>query len=158
MDQIDRKLLQILSQNAAATATEMVPQVNLSIPAINKRIQKLQKSGVIRRFTIQVDPAKVGKPICAFILVVLRHSSGMDSLLEYIQSDPDILECYGVTGEYDYMLKVCTADVAALQKKINHLKKVSGVAKSHTMMTMMEYKNDVSALPDTLQEGKETLL
>lgn len=158
MDQIDRKLLQILSQNAAATATEMVPQVNLSIPAINKRIQKLQKSGVIRRFTIQVEPAKVGKPICAFILVVLHRSSHMDSLMEYIQSDPDILECYGITGEYDYLLKVCTADVASLQKKINHLKKVSGVVKSHTMMTLMEYKNNVSALPDTEQEGKETPL
>lgn len=158
MDQIDRKLLQILSQNAAATATEMVPQVNLSIPAINKRIQKLQKSGVIRRFTVQVEPAKVGKPICAFILVVLHRSSQMDSLMEYIQSDPDILECYGITGEYDYMLKVCTADVASLQKKINHLKKVSGVVKSHTMMTLMEYKNDVSALPDADEEWKETLL
>ena len=122
MDQIDRKLLQILSQNAAATATEMVPQVNLSIPAINKRIQKLQKSGVIRRFTIQVEPAKVGKPICAFILVVLHRSSQMDSLMEYIQSDPDILECHGITGEYDYLLKVCTADMASLQKKINQLK------------------------------------
>ena len=158
MDQIDRKLLQILSQNAAATATEMVPQVNLSIPAINKRIQKLQKTGVIRRFTIQVEPAKVGKPICAFILVVLHRSSQIDSLMEYIQSDPDILECYGITGEYDYMLKVCTADVASLQKKINHLKKVSGVVKSHTMMTMMEYKNEVSALPDAAQEEKENLL
>jgi len=158
MDQIDRKLLQILSQNAAATATEMMPQVNLSIPAINKRIQKLQKTGVIRRFTIQVEPAKVGKPICAFILVVLHRSSQIDSLMEYIQSDPDILECYGITGEYDYMLKVCTADVASLQKKINHLKKVSGVVKSHTMMTMMEYKNEVSALPDAAQEEKENLL
>lgn len=158
MDQIDRKLLQILSKNAAATATEMVPQVNLSIPAINKRIQKLQKSGVIRRFTVQVEPAKVGKPICAFILVVLHRSSQMDSLMEYIQSDPDILECYGITGEYDYMLKVCTADVASLQKKINHLKKVSGVVKSHTMMTLMEYKNDMSALPDPIQEGKEISL
>jgi len=157
MDQIDRKL-QILSQNAAATATEMMPQVNLSIPAINKRIQKLQKTGVIRRFTIQVEPAKVGKPICAFILVVLHRSSQIDSLMEYIQSDPDILECYGITGEYDYMLKVCTADVASLQKKINHLKKVSGVVKSHTMMTMMEYKNEVSALPDAAQEEKENLL
>lgn len=158
MDQIDRKLLQILSENAAATATEMVPQVNLSIPAINKRIQKLQKSGVIRRFTIQVEPAKVGKPICAFILVVLHRSSQMDGLMEYIQADPDILECYGVTGEYDYLLKVCTTDVASLQKKINHLKKVSGVVKSHTMMTLMEYKNDVSALPDAPQDWKETQL
>ena len=148
MDQIDRKLLQILSQNAAVTATEIVPQVNLSIPAINKRIQKLQKSGVIRRFTVQVDPAKVGKPICAFILVVLRHSSGMDGLMEYIQSDPDILECYGVTGEYDYLLKVCARDVEALEEKLLRIKRLKGVVRSHTMLALQEHKFTPAIVPD----------
>ena len=59
MDQTDRKILRILAENAAVTATEMVPQVNLSIPAINKRIQKLRESGVIRRFTVLVEPEEV---------------------------------------------------------------------------------------------------
>lgn len=155
MDNIDKKLLQILSDNAAITATEMMPLVNLSIPAINKRIQKLQRSGVIQRFTVQVDPARVGKPICAFILIVLQHGTRMDSLMEYVHSDPDILECYGVTGEYDYLLKVCAPDVGSLQKKINHLKKFGGVVKSHTLLSLTEYKHVVSALPDDSAIQKE---
>ena len=150
MDNTDRKILQILSQNGAATATEMVPMVNLSIPAINKRIQKLQETGVIRRFTVLVDPAAVGKPICAFILVVLQQGADMDKLMDLVRSDPDILECCGVTGEYDYLLKVCAANVSALQKKINHLKKNGDIVKSHTMLSLTEYKYMVSALPDEL--------
>ena len=148
MDHIDRKILQILSENSAATATEMVPLVNLSIPAINKRIQKLTEAGVIQKFTIVVAPEKVGKPISAFILLVLQQGAKMETLMEFVRNDPDILECAAVTGEYDYLLKVCAADVASLQKKINHLKKYGGVVKSHTMLSLTEYKHMVSALPD----------
>ena len=157
MDQIDKKILQMLSRNAAMTATEMVPKVNLSIPAINKRIQKLRDSGVIRRFTIQVDPESVGKPITAFILIVLQQGARIETLMEFIQSDPEIRECAGVTGEYDYLLKVCASGVPALQKKINILKREAGVVKSHTMLCLTEYKNQISALPDD-PEGKETPL
>ena len=149
MDRIDRKILQILSENSAATATEMVPLVNLSIPAINKRIQKLTDAGVIQKFTIVVAPEKVGKPISAFILLVLQQGAKMEMLMDFVRNDPDILECAAVTGEYDYLLKVCAADVASLQKKINHLKKYGGVVKSHTMLSLTEYKHLVSALPDT---------
>lgn len=148
MDRTDRRILQILSENSAATATEMVPLVNLSIPAINKRIQKLQEAGIIRRFTILVDPEAVGKPISAFILLVLQPGAQVETLLEYVCRDPDILECCGITGEYDYLLKVCAASMGALQKKINYLKKNAGVVKSHTMLTMTQYKRTVSALPD----------
>ena len=148
IDHIDRKILQILSENSAATATEMVPLVNLSIPAINKRIQKLQNAGVIQKFTIVVDPEKIGKPISAYILLVLQQGARMEALMEFIRSDPDILECAGVTGEYDYLLKVCSADVASLQRKINHLKKYGGVVKSHTMLSLTEYRHQISPLPD----------
>lgn len=152
MDRTDRRILKILSENAAATATEMVPLVNLSIPAINKRIQKLRESGVIRRFTVLTDPEAVGKSICAFILVVLQQGAELDRLMEFVRSDPDILECCGVTGEYDYLLKVCAASMGALQKKINYMKKAAGVVKSHTMLCMTQYKHTVSVLPDETQE------
>lgn len=148
MDDIDRKLLEILAENSAATATEMMPQVNLSIPAINKRIQKLRQSGVIRQFTILVDPEKVGRPIQAFILIVLQQRSDVEHFLEYIQRDPDILECYGVTGEYDYLLKVCASDMEMLEEKLNRLKDRSGVVKSHTMLSLIEHKHNISVLPD----------
>ena len=152
MDEIDAKLRRILSENADATATEMMAQVNLSIPAINKRISKLRNSGVIRQYTILVDPDQVGKPIQAFILVVLQQPSGAGKLTEYIKSDPDILECYAVTGEYDYIIKVCARDVEQLEQKLNLLKQQKGVAKSYTMLSLMEHKYRACILPD---EGKE---
>jgi len=148
MDEIDAKLLRILSENADATATEMMAKVNLSIPAINKRISKLRQSGVIRQYTILVDPDKVGKPIQAFILVVLQQPSGAGMLTEYIQSDPDILECYAVTGEYDYILKVCARDVEQLEQKLNLLKQQKGIAKSYTMLSLMEHKFRACILPE----------
>lgn len=148
MDDIDRKILSILSENANATATEIMAQVNLSIPAVNKRIYKLRQSGMIRQFTVILDPEKAGKPIQAFILVVLHQPSGAAKLTEYIQSDPDILECYAVTGEYDYILKVCAKDVTHLEKKLNLLKQQKGVAKSYTMLSLMEHKFRAAILPD----------
>ena len=148
MDEIDYKILQMLSENANATATEISLRVNLSIPAINKRILKLKQSGMIRQFTIVLDPEKAGKPIQAFILLILQQPSGAVNLTEYIKSDPDILECYAVTGEYDYILKVCAKDVAHLEKKLNLLKEQKGVAKSYTMLSLMEHKYRASISPD----------
>lgn len=156
MDEIDGKILRILSENADTTATEMMAMVNLSIPAINKRISKLRQSGLIRQFTILVDPDKVGKPIQAFILVVLQQPSGAAKLTEYIRSDPDILECYAVTGEYDYIIKVCAQNVEHLEEKLNLLKQQKGVAKSYTMLSLMEHKFRACILPDAskLEKGE----
>ena len=148
MDDTDRKLIRILSENANATATEMMAQVNLSIPAINKRVQKLRQNGVIRQFTVLLDPEKIGRPIQAFIMVVLQQSSQVERFLEYIHSDSDILECYVVTGEYDYLLKVCASDMKVLEEKLSTLKHHSGVLKSHTILSLMEHKHKISTLPD----------
>lgn len=147
MDEIDSRILKILSERADATATEISQQINLSVPAINKRIRKLENDGVIRRFTVLTDGDKVGKPIVAYILVVVQSRAGVDALLEYIAQDDDILECAAVTGEYDYLIKVCAADVAALEKKLLHMKKQKGVVKSHTMLSLMEHKFSPSLLP-----------
>ena len=151
MDETDVKILNILSENSNTTTTDMTQKVNLSIPAINKRIQKLIQRGIIRRFTILLDHKKVNKSIQAFILVIVQHNSSADKLTKYAQSDPDILECYAVTGEYDYLLKVCAKDVERLEEKLLHLKRQLGVIKSHTMLSLMEHKFTPSPLPDQPQ-------
>ena len=152
LDRIDKKLLQILAEDSSVTATELAAMVNLSIPAVNKRIQKMKQTGIIRKFTLQTDPEAVGKPISAYMLLVLQQGAKMETLMEFIQSDPDVLECNGVTGEYDYLLKICASNVGALQKKINRLKKYGGVVKSHTLLCLSEYKNSVSVMPDAEEE------
>lgn len=147
MDKTDEKLLRLLAQDSDISASAMVSQLNLSIPAINKRISKLKASGVIRRSTILTEPKAVGKPVLAYVLVVLDRFSNAQALFDYAEADPDVLECYAVTGEYDFILKLCAADVTALEDKLLELKKSRGIAKSHTMLALQEHKFAPAALP-----------
>ncbi len=78
MDEIDVKLLKLLSEDSGQTATQIMSRVNLSIPAVNKRIAKLKSGGVIERFTIQVNPKQIEKPVLAFIMVVLNQNLQTD--------------------------------------------------------------------------------
>lgn len=148
MDKTDAKILEILAEDANATSTEIGEKVNLSIPAVNKRIQKLKNDGVIKNFTVITSGKKVNKPIMAFILLVMRYGEGVETLLEYMEQDGDILECYAVTGEYDYLIKICAEDVEALENKLLRLKKQKGVVKSYTMFSLMEHKFKPTILPD----------
>lgn len=147
MDETDIVLLRTLAKNADVTATDLTATVNLSIPAINKRIARLKAGGTIRRVAALTDPKLVGKPIVAFVLLVLDRFSDAESLLKLVSEDPDILECYAVTGEYDYLIKVCAADIEAFETKLLKLKTKS-VAKSHTLLTLCEHKFEPSVLPD----------
>ena len=151
LDLIDRKILHILSGDGAATATQIGAAVGLSIPAVNKRIQKLRQEGVISKFTLLTDRNKVGKPILAYVLIVVA-SADSERLLSYVESDPDVLECHAVTGEYDYLVKVCAENVQAFEDKLLCLKKQKGVIKSHTMLCLMEHKSQYTVLPDLAAE------
>ena len=150
MDTIDVKLLQLFAQEADATTSSLVPRLNLSVPAINKRIARLKAGRVIERVTILTDPQKVGKPVTAFVLIVLDHFKQSEKLLETAAADPDILECYAVTGEYDYLLKICARDIDALEDKLLKLKE-KGIAKSQTMFALRKHKFAPTALPDAPQ-------
>lgn len=147
MDETDIMLLQALAENADVTATELMNSINLSIPAINKRIARLKSSGTIRQVTVLTDARKVGKPIMAYVLVVLDRFSDTESLMDLVNADADILECYAVTGEYDYLIKICAADIESFENKLLRLKN-GGVSKSHTLFTLCEHKFSPSALPD----------
>ncbi len=148
MDSTDKKILEILSNNANTPTTEISEAVNLSIPAVNKRILKLKEKKVIRSFTIITDGQMVSKPILAFILITARYNDNVDVLLNLLNNDIDILECYAVTGEYDYLLKVCAADVKELENKLLLLKRQKSVIKSYTMFSLMEHKFKPTILPN----------
>ena len=104
MDKTDEKLLALLAKDSDISASALVSQLNLSIPAINKRISKLKSSGVIRHATVLTEPKAVGKPILAYVMVVMDRFSNAQALFDYAQADRDVLECYAVTGEYDFIL------------------------------------------------------
>jgi Lrp/AsnC family leucine-responsive transcriptional regulator len=147
MDATDKKILQLLAENAYATTTQIGSIVNLSVPAVNKRIAKLRENGTIRSVTVLTDPKKVGKPILAYVLLVIQYGTSVDKILDYVNQDPDILECQAVTGEYDYIIKICAASVEEFEEKLLYLKKQKGVLKSHTMLCLQEHKCKPTVLP-----------
>lgn len=146
MDSIDNKIIELLSRNAAISSVEISKEVNLSVPAVNKRVQKLEKE-VIERFTILTDRKALGKNVVAFVLIVMRYGDGVEKFLSYVKDDKDILECYALTGEYDYLIKICARDVEGLEDKLLDLKRQKGVVKSYTMLSLMEHKFSPSVLP-----------
>lgn len=147
MDNVDRMLIRCLAEDADVTTSSLVDKLNLSIPAINKRIAKLKAEGIIEKTTIITDSQKVGKPVMTFVMVTLDHFTLSDQLMQIVASDSDILECYAVTGEFDYILKICAKDIDALENKLLDMKQ-KGIAKSHTLIALREYKFNPSVLPD----------
>ena len=148
MDLTDKKILKMLSENADTSATEISRQVHLSVPAVNKRILRLQNEGVIRNYTIITNQKEVSKTITAFVFIVMQYGESIKSLLEYVGTEADISECYSITGEYDYMLKIYSKDIESLEDKILKIKGIKGVMKSHTMISLMEHKFEPTVLPD----------
>ena len=147
MDEIDLKIIELLSKNADVTTTAIKKEINLSVPAINKRIQNLKESGVIKRFTILTDGKKVGKPIVAYVFIILASSSYTDGLLDYAKRDEDILECSAITGEYDCLLKVCAESIEKLDEKLTYLKTHKGIVKTNTMLSLTNHKYKPTIFP-----------
>ncbi|MBQ9805707.1 MAG: Lrp/AsnC family transcriptional regulator [Clostridia bacterium] len=148
MDQIDKSILHILANDAGAQTLEISRAVNLSVPATNKRIARMKKDGVIVANTVLTDGEKVGKPVLAFIFVVLQYAEGVTAFLDFVQKEQDILECYAISGGYDYILKVCAEDIKKLEQKLLTIKGQKGVVKSQTMISLMEHKCKPTVLPD----------
>ena len=85
MDNIDSKIISELSKHADMTATELSKKLNFSVPAVNKRIRAMKKEGIIQKFTIVTDNKKIGKPIVAFILIILKSIEHTDAFFEYVK-------------------------------------------------------------------------
>ena len=149
MDLTDKRILHILAADANTTATEIGGEVGLSVPAVNKRILRLQEKGFIKSYTVMTDAKAVGKSVIAYILLALQYGEAVDNLMDCVNGDADILECYAVTGEYDYIIKTCAESIEALEEKLLRLKKQKGVIKSQTMLALMEHKFKPTILPDT---------
>ena len=120
LDAMDQKILAELQVNGRLAFAELGRRVGLSTPAVIERVRRLEDSGVILRYTAQVDPAKVGLPLRAFIKITvvgerLEHFKGLARRV------PEVLECHRVTGAESYILQVAVRDLQHLEAVIDSL-------------------------------------
>lgn len=138
IDAADRKILSLLQEDGALSLSELAERVNLSSNACWRRVKKLEDEGVIFGRVALLNPVKLGYGVLAFVTV--RAAEHSDERLEQfaaaIARIPEVVECYRMTGEIDYLLKIVAADIAGydeVYKRLIRSAKLSDVSASLTM-------------------------
>ena len=148
-DEIDKKILNILQENGRITNADLAAKVGLSPPPMLERVKKLEKNGVITKYVALLDPKKINKSTIIFVSITLaRHRlKSIDQVKEEFNSFPEILECYSVTGEEDYLLKVAVKDVEEYENFMLHkLAKIPAISriKSFVVLSTLKYNTKIS--------------
>nr|WP_321443936.1 Lrp/AsnC family transcriptional regulator [uncultured Cohaesibacter sp.] len=118
MDQFDEQILRELKRDGRMTHTELGKRVGLSASAVLRRVQDLEKKGVITGYRAVIDPAKIGNSFVALIGVGLKdHTKASQEAFERsITAAREVTECHNITGTIEYMLRVEVADMAAYKR------------------------------------------
>ncbi|MFT5217011.1 MAG: Lrp/AsnC family leucine-responsive transcriptional regulator [Glaciecola sp.] len=143
-DAIDKKLLEQLQIDNKQTNKELSGKLNLSITAVYERIKKLENNGVIDKYVALINKEKIDKAFVAFCHVkLMQHSHGFVTRFEkeVIKID-EVVECYHVSGDYDYLIKVHVKDMEAFRDfMVNKLTTISHIGSTHSMFVINEVKH-----------------
>jgi DNA-binding Lrp family transcriptional regulator len=149
LDEIDRRILETLQTDARVRNVELAERVGLSASPCLRRVANLEKSGVIRGYVTLVDPVAVGLSVSIFVNVTLERQieAALETFEDAIRACPEVMECYLMTGDADYLLRVVTSDLGAYERfLLEHLTRIPGVAsiKSSFALKQVAYR---TALP-----------
>jgi len=149
LDQIDKKILAELQQNARLSHQELSERVGLTPTPCARRIRNLEKSGIIEGYSANIDEAGVGFGFSVFVSVRLDHQVD-DRLLNFereITLMPEVIDCWLMTGNRDYMLRIAVADMVEFERFMSgRLTKVDGVASIESSIPIRRVKQQMARL------------
>ncbi|WP_455352550.1 Lrp/AsnC family transcriptional regulator [Streptomyces sp. SYSU K217416] len=134
MDDIDRELVALLQRDATQAYAALGKAVGLSAGAAHERVRKLRDRGVIRRTTVDVDPAALGRGVLAFVMV--ESSAWMGDSAEAFAAIPEIQEAHVIAGSASVMVKVRTATTEGLQDVLRRLYAIEGVSGTRATVSL----------------------
>jgi Lrp/AsnC family transcriptional regulator, leucine-responsive regulatory protein len=121
LDDLDWRILEGLQENARITFSELGRRVSLTPPAVAERVRRMEDSGVITGYRVELDHARVGLPILAFVRLRAAGDIKCLELGERTKDIPEILECHRVTGEDSYIVKAAVRSVEHLERLVDAL-------------------------------------
>lgn len=148
LDQVDRKILHFLQQDASITIKELAEKVHLSPTPCWKRIQRMEENGVIRSRVVLLDPDKVDAGITVFLAIKTdkHNAEWSQKFAEVMSSFPEIVEIYRMSGEVDYLLRIVVPDIPAYDALYKSI--IGKIALTDmTSMFAMEQMKYTTALP-----------
>lgn len=143
MDAIDKAIINHLQDDASITNLELSQRIELSPPALQKRLRKLEEKGIIEHIVALVNRERVGFDLLCFVQVNLRHHEvqAVEDFKVAVQDMTEVLECYHLTGEMDYLLKVVVRNRKHLERfLIDTLTPAPGVDKIRTSLALSDVK------------------
>jgi len=139
LDNKDLAILKLLQQNARITVKEISDKVHLSTTPVHERIKRMEDSGVIKQYATLVDAAKVKKGLMVICYVSLRQHSKTsgDKFIKAINELNEVIECYTISGEFDFILKVVAENMDAYYDfHVNKLSQVENMGKVQSVFVM----------------------
>jgi Lrp/AsnC family transcriptional regulator, leucine-responsive regulatory protein len=139
LDQKDLAILKLLQRNARITVKEISDKVNLSTTPVFERIKWMEETGVIKQYATLVDPAKLNKRLMVIVYVSLKQHNKTAGLkfVKTINEMNEILECYSISGEFDFMLKVVVEDMNAYYDfHVNRLSEMENIGNVQSVFVM----------------------
>ncbi len=149
IDHIDRRILAALQKQGRMSHAELSDKVNLSPSACHRRIQRMEKDGLISGYVALLDPRKMGRPTTVFVEITLSGQADevLDAFERAVARVPDVLECHLMAGTADYLLKVVagdTEDFARIHRR--YLATLPGVAQMQSSFALRTVRQ-TTALP-----------
>jgi len=143
-DEIDKKLLALLQSDSKQTNKELSNKLNLSVTAVYERIKKLEREGIIEKYVALVKKEMVNKSFVAFCHIKLvQHSQ--DYVMKFekdVTNLKEVLECYHISGDYDYLLKVLVKDMEEFREfMVKKLTTINHIGSTHSTFMISEVKH-----------------
>ncbi|MGH1486683.1 MAG: Lrp/AsnC family transcriptional regulator [Cellvibrionaceae bacterium] len=148
LDKTDFEILDKLQRNSRISNTELSEEVNLSPSPCLRRVRQLEDNGIIQRYVSLVDPSSVGLPISVFVRVSLekQNNNNLEIFENAIDQYPEVMECYLMTGDADYLLRVVLKDLESyehfLRDKLTMIPGVSNIQSSFALK-QVRYKTEL---------------
>ena len=120
-DEVDRQIVALLRQNARTSFADIGARVGLSAPAVKRRVDRLEASGVITGYTAVVDPEVLGAGTEAFVELWCRNRTSPTEILLMVRDEPRVIAAYTVSGDADALLHLRTADIAELEATLERI-------------------------------------
>ena len=139
LDEKDIQILSILQTDGRITNADLAKKVNLSPPSVLQRVRALEKAGLIRGYVALLDPDRLGLRLTALVMVrlSLHQERPIEQFRKSVLEIPEILECYHVSGEFDFLLKVVVRDIRAYEQLIREkITKIKGLQQINTAFVM----------------------
>jgi DNA-binding Lrp family transcriptional regulator len=149
LDDLDLELLRHLQRDASISKADLSRLLNLSQPAINHRVKRLEARGYVRRYVALLDRELLGLDLLCFVQISVQrhHRDHIVAFEEAVRAMPEVLDCHHMTGEFDFLLKIVVTNRKALETLlVERLSTLPGVTRLQTSVVLSEVKH-VTEIP-----------